>query len=59
VTIGGVKAKVLFMGEAPGFVSGVIQINAKVPADIGTGNQKVVLTIGDNMSDPDVTAAIK
>lgn len=58
LTIGGSDAQILFAGEAPGLVSGVIQINAVVPTGIGTGNQKLVLTIGDNKTTADVTAAI-
>ncbi len=35
-------------GEAPTLVSGVLQVNVAIPADINPGNQPVVLTIGNN-----------
>lgn len=46
VTIGGQPAPTSYAGEAPGLVSGVLQVNAMVPANIGSGPQTVVLTIG-------------
>ncbi len=50
VTIGGQPATIAYAGEAPGLVSGVIQINAMVPTNIGSGPQQVILTIGTNMN---------
>lgn len=50
VMIGGQPATITYAGEAPGLVSGVIQINAMVPTNIGSGPQQVVLTIGNNMN---------
>jgi uncharacterized protein (TIGR03437 family) len=46
VTIGGQPALVSYQGEAPGLVSGVIQVNAQIPTNIGSGPQQVILTIG-------------
>jgi uncharacterized protein (TIGR03437 family) len=48
VTIGGAPATISYAGEAPTLVSGVIQVNVAIPADINPGNQPVVLTIGNN-----------
>jgi len=48
VTIGGMPAAIEYAGEAPGEVSGVIQVNAIVPANVASGSQQVVLTIGNN-----------
>ncbi len=45
VTIGGVPAAVSYQGAAPGFVAGVMQINAQVPAGAATGSA-VPVTIG-------------
>lgn len=59
VTIGGQPATVLYAGEAPGLVSGVLQVNAMVPAGLTTGNQPVVITVGGASSPSVVTAAIK
>lgn len=46
VTIGGKPAVVSYAGEAPTLVDGVLQVNAQIPADISSGNQLVVITIG-------------
>jgi uncharacterized protein (TIGR03118 family) len=46
LTIGGQTATVLYAGSLPGYVSGVIGIEAIVPAGAGTGAQPVVATIG-------------
>jgi uncharacterized protein (TIGR03437 family) len=48
VTIGGQPAQVQYAGEAPGLISGVLQVNAVVPLGAGSGPQKVVLTLADN-----------
>lgn len=48
VTIGGVAvppADVLYAGVTPGSISGLYQLNVKVPASVGDGNQPVVVTI--------------
>lgn len=45
VTIGGQPAQVLFSGLAPGF-AGLYQLNVTVPANIGAGNQPLVVSIG-------------
>jgi uncharacterized protein (TIGR03437 family) len=50
VTIGGAPATILYAGEAPGLVSGVLQVNAVVPQGIGSGPQLLVLTVGNNSS---------
>jgi uncharacterized protein (TIGR03437 family) len=48
VTIGGQPATpTTYAGEAPGEVCGLLQINATVPTNIGSGAQQVVLTIGN------------
>jgi uncharacterized protein (TIGR03437 family) len=48
VTIGGQPATISYAGEAPTLVSGVLQVNAVIPSNINSGNQLVVLTIGNN-----------
>ncbi len=47
VKIGDEDAEVSYAGEAPTLVSGVLQINAKIPTDLHTGNKSVVVTIGN------------
>ena len=55
-TIGGQPAQIQYAGEAPGLVSGLIQVNAVVPSNIGTGPQTVVLTIGNNTNNQQIIA---
>jgi uncharacterized protein (TIGR03437 family) len=58
VTIGGVPQKVLYAGAAPGLVAGVIQANIEIAPNTPTGNQPVVMTVGDASSQPGLTVAI-
>jgi uncharacterized protein (TIGR03437 family) len=51
VTIGGLTAQIEYAGEAPGLVSGVLQVNAVIPAGIAPGSQpSVILTVGSASS---------
>jgi uncharacterized protein (TIGR03437 family) len=60
VTIGGQPAEVVYAGGAPGLVAGVLQVNARVPADLTpTGNVPVVLEVGSAASQPGVTLAVR
>jgi uncharacterized protein (TIGR03437 family) len=59
VTIGGQPANWTFAGEAPGFVSGVMQLNVTVPTNIAAGDQPIVVTIGGNPSQQGVTVSVK
>ncbi|MDQ6759571.1 MAG: hypothetical protein M3Z32_06855 [Acidobacteriota bacterium] len=60
VTIGGVPADLLYSSEAPGLLSGTLQVNAIVPETAGSGPQKVVLSIGANSnSSQNVTVAVQ
>lgn len=58
VTIGGIPAQVLYAGAAPGFVAGVLQVNAVVPANAPSGNVPVVVTIGGLPSQTGLTVAV-
>jgi uncharacterized protein (TIGR03437 family) len=59
-TIGGASAEVLYAGSAPGLVSGVIQINARVSETVPVGNAvPVVVTIGGVQSQAGVTMAVR
>ena len=58
VTIGGQSATVVFSGAAPGAVQGLYQVNATIPANVASGNQPVVITIGGQASQTGVTIAI-
>ena len=48
--IAGVEAEILYAGPAPGLVSGVIQVNARVPFGIPTGLQAIELIAGGKKS---------
>lgn len=58
VTIGGIPAQVLYAGAAPGFVAGVLQVNAVVPANAPSGNVPVVVTVGGIASQSGFTVAV-
>jgi len=56
VRIGGIEADVLYAGAAPGMVSGLLQVNARVPDSLAFGGAVPVdITIGDVTSKPGVT----
>ncbi len=59
ITVGGQGANYTFAGEAPGFVSGVMQLNVVVPTNITAGDQPIVVTIGGNPSQQGVTVSVK
>ncbi len=60
VTIGGRNAEVLYAGAAPGLVAGVVQVNARIPADVVPGAQvPVTLGIGAAVSSQQVFIAVR
>ena len=59
VLIGNQPATVSFYGEAPGLVSGVLQLNVIVPAGAGTGPQLVSVSLGTASSQAGVTVALQ
>ncbi len=60
VTIGGVNAQVLYAGNAPGEVEGVVQINVVVPPSVTPGLAlPVLVTIGGVTSQTGVTVAVE
>jgi uncharacterized protein (TIGR03437 family) len=59
ITVGGQGAQYTFAGEAPGFVSGVLQLNVVIPTNIAAGDQAIVVTIGGNPSQQGVTVSVK
>jgi uncharacterized protein (TIGR03437 family) len=59
VRIGTQPATVSFYGEAPNFVSGLMQLNVVVPSGAGTGAVPIVVTVGNNSSQAGVTVALQ
>jgi uncharacterized protein (TIGR03437 family) len=59
VTIGGQPANWSFAGEAPGLVSGVMQLNVIVPTNIAATDQPIVVSFGGNPSQSGVTVSVK
>ncbi len=59
VTIGGQSATVAFYGEAPGLVSGVLQINVRIPASAPSGNLPVQVSVGGIASQLGVTVSVR
>ncbi len=60
VTIDGKPAEILYAGAAPGLVSGVIQVNARVPEDASRGAEiPAVLAVGGASSQPGVVVAVR
>jgi trimeric autotransporter adhesin len=54
-----VPATIQYAGEAPALVSGVLQVNAVVPATVPSGAQTIVLTVGANSSPSVVTVQVQ
>ena len=50
VTINGIPATVQFYGEAPGLISGAMQINVVVPPGAVSGDNRIVVKVGDASS---------
>ncbi len=60
VTIGGLPCPTNFAGAAPGLVSGMLQINAQVPAGVEPGSAvPVQISIGSANSQSAVTVAVQ
>jgi uncharacterized protein (TIGR03437 family) len=59
ITIGGQAASYLFAGQAPGIVSGVLQLNVTLPTSINAGDVPVVVSIGGNPSQNGVTVSVR
>ncbi len=60
VQIGGEPAEVIYAGSAPLEPAGMLQVNAKVPADVPRGKSiPVVVTVGAASSQAGVTVAIR
>ena len=58
ITVGGQPADVLYAGAAPFLPTGVLQINARIPAGV-TGDAPVLVSIGGISTSRKVTVAVK
>jgi len=59
VHIGGFPAEVLYAGDAPGLVAGVLHVNVRVPRDLpGGGPTPLILFIGAAATQPGVTMEV-
>ena len=62
VIIGGIPvtpANITYAGEAPSIVSGVMQVNARIPAGVGTGAVSVVVRVGGVATQANVTVSVR
>lgn len=59
VPVGGMPADFLFAGEAPGFVSGVLQLNVVIPSNAPQGELPIVVSVGGKSSQSGVTLSVK
>jgi uncharacterized protein (TIGR03437 family) len=60
VGIGGITAtNVPYLGEAPGEVAGVLQINVQIPMSAPTGNVPLVVSVGTAVSQSGITVSVK
>jgi uncharacterized protein (TIGR03437 family) len=60
VTIGGVPATdIQYAGAAPTLVSGVIQVNVRIPTSLPVGDLPVVLNVGGVSSQSGLTVSVK
>jgi uncharacterized protein (TIGR03437 family) len=59
VTIGGQNAEVVYYGAAPAAVAGLLQVNARVPDTIASGNAEVIIQLGAAKSQTGLTVAVK
>jgi uncharacterized protein (TIGR03437 family) len=58
-SVGGQPAQVLFAAEAPGLVSGVMQVNLVIPQAASSGAQSIVINVGTTPSQTGVTVAVQ
>jgi len=59
VLINGQPASIAFYGEAPGLVSGVMQLNVQIPANVPSGNLPISVSVGVNRSPSGVTVSVQ
>jgi uncharacterized protein (TIGR03437 family) len=58
-TVAGQPATVEYYSEAPGIVYGVMQVNVRIPANSPSGAQPIVISVGSNSTQPNVTVSVQ
>jgi len=59
VFINGEAADVLYAGGVGGQVAGLMQVNVRIPADAPSGDNPVVVQVGDAQSQPGITVSVQ
>jgi uncharacterized protein (TIGR03437 family) len=59
VRVNGQPARILFYGEAPGLISGAIQLNVEIPTLISAGDVPIQVTIGGRSTRDGVTVSVE
>jgi uncharacterized protein (TIGR03437 family) len=59
VQIGGGDAQIVYAGAAPGMISGILQVNCRVPMQITPGDAVPVILSAGTATSPSVTVAVK
>ena len=57
--IGGLSAQVLYAGSAPQQVSGVFQVNLRIPSNVEPGIAVVELQVGNAVSQTPITIVVQ
>lgn len=58
-TIGGIDCPVLYAGSASGLIAGAVQVNIQIAPTVPSGEQPIVITVGDAASQPGVTVWVQ
>jgi uncharacterized protein (TIGR03437 family) len=59
VLINGQPALYVYAGEAPGLVAGMMQLNVQIPANAPSGDLPILVLIGGNISQSNVTVSVR
>jgi len=57
--VAGQPAQVTWDSEAPGAVAGVLQVNLVIPNATPVGAQSIVISVGTNQTQSNVTVSVK
>jgi uncharacterized protein (TIGR03437 family) len=58
-TVGGLPATVDYYSEAPGIVYGVMQVNVRIPDNVPSGAQPIVISVGGQATQAGVTVSVQ